>query len=1130
MLTSNTDIASANIFTAGVVQNASDRVNALQDEDVLTGTGTNATLNATLGNANDNGGTTVAPVLSNIETINVRFTGAGVSTQANGAVNSLDLQNSTGVKNISVTGISAGAGADAVSFINIGESATNNFSIAAVSVPAAIRFDYQDGVLAGSTDVASIAVRGVTLTELSLNNRAGANTSTEGAETLTLNSVGSANTIEKLNATQLRNLTVTGDRALTLAKLDQEAERLVLGAQAIDNDGAGSFVLQTINASTLTTAGLTIDLTGHTGAQADPNNSGQVFFLNAVGSAQADTFYIGSAVEDSNIRISGGASRDTVKVYNNLTDNLTTPALRSEISAVEALEVRSQGTRTITVDTDLITNLETIVVRNEGAANAGASSITLNNVSVAAAGDIRVNHSTSTNNQLANNTVVTEVRGATAANDVAGLSLVTDLNTQTRFNLNYQVFGELTDADLVTLAAQQTAAARTAFVQARAVESLTIRDTDNESNTIALVQTRDFNGTVQTNLSNTLRIEGGQATQFLNLDATANAYRYDLRGTALDGTAGAPGIRAANDGSAAERLAATTIDSSTYAGSVILRAGLAADGANNGGQSITFGVGNDTVIFDVLGSTNAGFTIADTVNGGAGNDILAFDGQNQRVTIQATEFQNTQNFEIFRFLNNGVAANGANNLGTMFGQNSYNVSLNDQMLSRNGVANANGTKTISIVNDSVSWNDDGVLSNEELIAEVQFKGNLNGVADNQGITIDARLLGSTNGFVYNGEETSQNVTLTAQQSAAILAATGVTINAGTTVGMANRTGTLDRFIFADQNINGTTTINGGAVYSNNLAAFTGNATAAFGQAGAGVTGDVLEVRNAATLGAGDLANISNVNNLLFTNDTITTQVVNVELNNSVVDAMVNSTRAAALNNTETLNIVAADSNLVFGEGSANSGNLVLNVNGGAITSTFLNLNVVGGTGADNITGGAGNDIITAARGADILTGGAGADTFRFAKIDGSAAINGTTGTFTGFDSITDFSGAQNDRVVLNSGSIVLNGAVNVNAIIANINSGAFDANGNIGVAKITTATVTNLDNVADVINAIGAIANETVGESAYFVVDLNGGTRSGVYAFTSTAADGVIGANELVLIGVTTGQVLVANLATENFI
>jgi len=80
------------VFNAGQVYSpgGNDRINSLQDEDVLTGTGNNPTLNLTLGNTNDNGSTIVTPTLNGIETINAVFS----NTDGTG----LDLQDATGCR------------------------------------------------------------------------------------------------------------------------------------------------------------------------------------------------------------------------------------------------------------------------------------------------------------------------------------------------------------------------------------------------------------------------------------------------------------------------------------------------------------------------------------------------------------------------------------------------------------------------------------------------------------------------------------------------------------------------------------------------------------------------------------------------------------------------------------------------------------------------------------------------------------------------------------------------------------------------------------------------------------------------------------------------------------------------
>jgi Ca2+-binding RTX toxin-like protein len=182
--------------------------------------------------------------------------------------------------------------------------------------------------------------------------------------------------------------------------------------------------------------------------------------------------------------------------------------------------------------------------------------------------------------------------------------------------------------------------------------------------------------------------------------------------------------------------------------------------------------------------------------------------------------------------------------------------------------------------------------------------------------------------------------------------------------------------------------------------------------------------------------------------------------------------------------------------------------------------ITGGNVVDTITGGAGADLIIGGTGADVLTGAAGVDSFRFSAADGSAAIAGVTGTFTGHDTILDF--ATGDIISLNKASILLNETAAPTGTVTGVASGAFNANAGVGVAFITGATAADLTNIANVITAIGAIGNETATEAAYFIVANTAGTQSGIYAFTSVVAGNTITAGELVLIGVTTGVIAAA--------
>lgn len=124
-LTSSVDVKSGNVFNGQPVYTpgGNDLVNSLQDEDVLTGTGVNPTLNVTLGSVNDGAESVVSPVLNNIQTVNVGLTGnaGGINfqdttglttlnlnrlTQTNGSARFEDLDRT--VTNISVNNVTRG--------------------------------------------------------------------------------------------------------------------------------------------------------------------------------------------------------------------------------------------------------------------------------------------------------------------------------------------------------------------------------------------------------------------------------------------------------------------------------------------------------------------------------------------------------------------------------------------------------------------------------------------------------------------------------------------------------------------------------------------------------------------------------------------------------------------------------------------------------------------------------------------------------------------------------------------------------------------------------------------------------------------------------------------------------------
>lgn len=966
-LTAGTDVASANIFNSGLVQNASDRVNALQDEDVLTGTGPNPELNVTLGNANDNGGTSITPVLNNITIINAAFTGNNSGgNQGNAAVSRLDLQDSTPtLAEVNVTRIT-----DPSNNVQI-DNMTNvaaNLSLTNTSSPTAVvGFNYVQGAAAGTADTTTLTLTRVTVAGMSVEQSdgvAGANLNavglTDGVETINLVSAGTTqNTVGQFSAEDLRTLTITGTAGL---KLGTTAN--TVGAQGVEatryGAGLGNVAgsLTAVNAAALAGA-LDYTIGNEINAGLD-DTSGNPVNLTVTGGAAADTFRLatGASIQAGD-RIVGGAGNNLLQLLGNNTV-ATAAGNTATVTGVQVLDIRTGhdagvAADTVTVDARAIADLNAVTIRNEGQDVAGAAfnsaaegmTVNLSNVNAATADALTILHGTTGNSAIGNNVV--NVTSTVAGVTTAGITIADGINSDPQFNLNLTLDTDGIVGNLINT-----------------IANVNIRDNDTELNTVRLTEFAQHTGT--------LTITGTSAN-FLNLDASVNAYRYATDGTARNGTEGAPGVRTDSTGVAnAERLQFTTINSEAYAGNVILRVGRDNAATGNGGQNIRFGVGNDTVIFDTQSNnpTDAGLNLADTVSGGAGNDVLAIDGERNvagsGITIRTSELEKVTGMEVLRFVGNQVGAaltTGVANAGQALNTtntNSYNLELSDSYLTNN----ANGGRVLTIINDNDSRNDDGVITAAEVTTETAFEtaqGGVNqAVSANTGITIDARALSAGFGINFNGEETS--------------AANG-TIEA--------RAATADRFIFVERNLNNTSIIDGGRVNA------TINAQGVLGVdlAAANIgNNDILEVRNNAQVTLTDLSGISNVGNIEFTNDTNSVQTSELALDNATVNRMVNTgsdALAANVTRTETLNIRAVD-----GVGGAFT---VLRMDTNGLTDNELRLNVsagagndflVGGGGSDTIVAGGGDDTITGGVGADTMTGGAGVDTF----------VYGTSGTAT----------------------------------------------------------------------------------------------------------------------------------------
>jgi hypothetical protein len=1037
-LTVNPDLRTANVFNAPrtFTPGGTDQVNSLNDDDVLTGSGTNPTLNLTFVNDADTGDTDIVPTLNNIQTINVAFAGDG------GQI--LDAQDSSGVKNVNITRIDDDA--TTVGVRNL-QAVAPNLSIANSNAGLEnVVLTFSENAVSGTADATTLTLSNVNLATVWVEENFSSGVD-QGFETMTVVSTGSSNKVGTLNAEDLQSLVITGGKNLTLGTqtlVTTTGVAAPAGLVEATRYGAGlgnvAGSLTSIDGSALT-ANLDISIGTEATATLD-DTSGTNINLKVTGGTGNDTFRFINGVNGTvGATVNGGTGTDTVQVYASIT--------KGSYTNLELLDVRSgqdagAAAETVTVNTALFPQLTGITVRNEGMDNVGPGGVfipaagetgtfVLNGLTATTSTAITVLHATTGNNAVGGTIIQANVATDTAS-DTLGVTIKDGVNTNPRFN--FTLTGGF--ANGATLA--------TPF------ENVSIADSDTESNSVLLTNVAQHTGT--------LTVTGGAAGQFLNLDSTANATRKDQTGTAADGKGWVdPGA------GAADRVIAGTVAAGTFAGDLIVR--VANPAGATGAQSITTGSGNDIVIFDTIagvGQSTAGLSISDTVAGGTNTatglgDQLVIDGNGVAITLGASEWTNVTGFETLRLIGNGVGENNA--AGAV---NSYNLTLTNSFITANNTTSG-GIQRIAIVNDNDPFND-LLLSG----TPNTYQADTAGTATERGLTLDARFLDATHSFSYNGEE--------------------------------GATRTADRFIMTDANVNAAAIIDGGAVYGG------GNT---FSNA---ANADVMEIRNAAVVTIGDLANVKNVGTLQFTNDTAAIQNSILQLDDATVDALVNSTENAGAANplggvfgNETLTIIATDNpilpaattGLVMDTTALTNAALQLNVTGGGGADTLAGGagadTLVGGAGNDIIGGGAGNDTITGGTGADVMTGGLGNDTYNYA-----AAATDTVAaaaSIAGVDSITDFNfggvGALLAVDLLNLTEVVANvgttvtGTLTAGTFVADMNTLLNVAGGagfNTAVAGTITAAI------------VTANAGGLVGRS-FLAVDVDGSD-------TFTVADFVI--------------------------
>lgn len=490
-LTNGTDNATANVFNASLVYTPAGnaRINALQDEDTLTGAGVNATLNATLGNIDGTNagaqGLIVTPKLNGISTVNVAFTGSNVAT----AVRELDLQDSTAPTAVNITRVSDGVGLTAATVDNMKAVPTTMSLTDSNNAQQHVAFLFTNGGTSGAADASTMTLSNVNVASLTVQENVSDGSVDQGIESLTLVSSSSANTVSLLTAEDLQTLTINGSQNMTIG-----GSRSVTGAQGVEATqytaglASVSGSLTAINAAALT-GNLAINIGTEIAGNLD-NTSGTAVQMTVTGGTGNDTFRlttganVGGATGNTDVII-GGTGTDTLVINGTATVAAATTA---NVRSVEALEIRS-GHDTgavadaISIDADAFDSLATIFVRNEGndgaaapASNAEDMTVTLQDLTAAQATAITIAHGTTGNNTITNNTINANLKSTAGTSDVVGVTIAEGINNDQRFNF-----------DLAT--AISTGATT-------GVENITITDSDSESNTVQLTSVAQHTGTL----------------------------------------------------------------------------------------------------------------------------------------------------------------------------------------------------------------------------------------------------------------------------------------------------------------------------------------------------------------------------------------------------------------------------------------------------------------------------------------------------------------------------------------------------------------------------------------------------------------------------------------------------------
>lgn len=557
-------------------------------DDVLDGAGGTDLFNLTVGTVG-----TVQATVSNIETVKAAFSAAGT----------LSMLSSTGVTSI----INNNSTAAAI-FSNIGSVSTG---LTSQNTATNATFTYTDAAMTGSTDNVAITLSNVTDGTLTIQPTA----ATNGAETITITSSGSANTLAVIDdgaSTSLTKLVVKGDMALTLTAITPTT---VTTVDASAMTAALSMTDTSTLASTITGGSGNDSITMSNTVTADSITAGAgddtVTFTTAGNFTITDT-------------VAGGAGTDTLIVtsadaYVAAYPTQTTPLVT--------------GFETLRLSTTLASGTGTLTTSS---IDTGITTVTMAFAGTNIAPTINFIGGTNTLNIGASTSTVAALTAATMTVDAAG-SLGTDSLTIKNNN-----------------AVGSTQNALATFVLASTdYETVTINTGTYTATTAQVVGTVSITGTTGFTTAETLKVTGSNPVTFGAvtadvIDASGMTVTTGTMLTLVTATTATTITGSSGNDVLISDVALANVSISGGDGLDTITGGTGNDTLNGGAgidsivgaggnDVITAGTGNDTV--DITGaagntSINAGdgddtiiygafLTTGDTLDGGAGTDTLS---------------------------------------------------------------------------------------------------------------------------------------------------------------------------------------------------------------------------------------------------------------------------------------------------------------------------------------------------------------------------------------------------------------------------------------------------------------------------------------------------------------------------